>query len=187
MLDNQKNKKYKQKAIKIIDDCSDYFNEMTKLFPNKIGNDKMVLYLTLAFFPEHGIKFISVDEQPKMFGSEDIWFNGDIQIGVCGDIPIMKIDWTLLEEIIIKQLERRDILKILEKRKNNIPYNQLLSVFLREEFTNNVITAMAEISEIGNTETGALYKIFLEKGDEIRETFFKELDLKYKGKYSANL
>jgi|SRR6056297_1419380 len=173
--------KFRKKAMDIIEDgiiCLYDFFDVNNDFLTK---DAAVRYFTLCFYTDHKIKFVSYDKDNLMFGPSEIMFNGDILIGISSDINKKDVKWKILENILIKELKRRDLLNKKSLNKMfDIPFNMSVRNFLANNFADNVITAKAELEEFGNTQTGALYKSFLDENDELRKDFFKELSVIYK-------
>jgi len=181
------NNKFKNKAMGIISDGKACLYDLFYINNNKFSKDKAIKYFTMCFYKDHNIKFIS-SENHSMFGPSDIMFNGNIIIGISKDIHKKNTKWIELQKIIEKELVKRDILNKKSFNKMfDIPYNCSVKNFLMDNFAENIITANAELEEYQNTQTGALYKIFLDDGDELKDDFFKELKSLYKKKIIAEI
>ncbi len=183
-----KTDKYENKSIKIVDsgikNVLKFFNDHDNYF----DHDQSVLYFTLCFYPEYDIKFFKSDDKNTMFNSDDIYFNGDILIGISSGMSKEGMKWIQLKNIIKKRLQHREIL--LNKKTNkmfDIPNNISVRNYLANNFADNIISAHVELQEYGNTQTGALYKIFLDKTDILQIDFFNELKKLWKKKIIAEI
>jgi hypothetical protein len=178
---------FKNKAKKIIDDGKICIYDFFNIYNGILIKEKAIRYFTLCFFPDHKIKFVESDTL-SMFGPSDIMFNGNIIIGISKDIKKDEIKWKKLQDIIEKELIKRDLLtKKSVNKMFDIPFNCSVRNFLIDNFSENVIIAKSELEEYNNTQTGALYKYFLDENDQLKKDFFKELKLLYKKNIKAEI
>lgn len=189
MKKSNKNK-FMNQAIKIVDKSKDCLSDIFKVNNNILYKQDAIRYFSLCFYPDYKIKFVEgirISEKHQ-FGPSDIMFNGDIIIGIVGDLNFKRVRWFELEDLIEIQLKRRNILKQKSMNKMfNFPFNTTIRTWCMNNFSENVISANAELQEFGNTQTGAIYKLFLDDDDELRLDFFKELGNMYKSKIYAEL
>lgn len=174
-----KNKFY-NRAVKIIEDGITELYGLFEVWDNSFTKDQAIRYFTLCFYPDYNIRFVE-SSSDDIFGPSDVMFNGDIVIGISDGIKSKSFDITMLENILEKELKRRDLLN--KKSLNNMfdfPYNETIRSWCAENFSENIINSIAELKEYGNTQIGALYKEFLDETDELRIDFFKEIGRIYK-------
>ena len=165
--------KYIKKARKIVDIGTENLLSMVGMYDNSMDHKTTLLKFTLCFYLEFNIKFIKCNSD-SMFGSVDIWFNGDIEIGISRGFIDNNIDWNGLIDLISVGLFRRDELKKLDKY-FTVPYNMSIKTFLIDNFSENVITAIAEIKENGFSKMFDMYKNFFEGDNQIKQAFFMEV------------
>jgi len=182
-----KENKFNNRAKRIIEDGKVNINTVLYKFNNFLDNKIAALQMTLCFYPDSNVRFIST-QSGDMFNTNDIWFNGDISIGLNGSITVETIKWDLLETILTEGVRRRELLKNKVVGKMlSFPFNMTVRDYLLKNFVEHVISATAELEEYGNTHTGALFKEFLDDGSEAKIDFFNELGKMYKGKVYAEL
>jgi len=175
---------WKNRALKIIQMAGQELSKIFEVNGGFLTIEEAPLYFTLCFYPDYKIKFIK-NEGNTMFTSDDIWWNGDIEIGVGTDISWEELAPSSLINRIAFRLENRQQLekKIIGKYIPD-PFNMQINRWAVEEFSMNVITAKSELEEFGNTKMGAIYKNFLHDG-EVKTKFFDELKKLYKRKIWA--
>ena len=169
--------KYIKKARKIVDIGTENLLSMVGMYDNSMDHKTTLLKFTLCFYLEFNIKFVECENQ-SMFGTVDIWFNGDIEIGISRGFTDNDVDWNGLIDLISVGLFRRDELKKLDKY-FTVPYNMSIKTFLIDNFSEHIITAIEEIEENGFSKTADMFKNFFEDGNKIRQTFFKEVNCDY--------
>ena len=175
---------YIKQAVKILEQGGKELYKSFRVSDGFLSLDEAPLAFTLVFFPDYKIRFVK-DEGKTMFTSDDIWFNGNIEIGVGTDVMWEDLVQSTLIDRIAFRLENR---KQLEKKVIGDympePYNMQVGRWAKEEFANNVVEAVAELQEYGNTKLGAIYQNMLHDG-EVKTSFFKEVGKLYKKKLWA--
>jgi len=175
---------WENRALKIIQQAGKDLSKIFSVNAGFLSIDEAPLYLTLSFYPDYNIKFVK-DEGETMFTSDDIWWNGDIEIGVGKGILWEEFSPSSLINRIAFRLENRQQLekKILGTYMPD-PFNMQISRWAKEEFSMNVIVAKSELEQFGNSKMAAIYKNFLHDG-EVQTLFFEELKKLYKRKIWA--
>jgi len=177
---------YIKQAVRIVQQAGKDLYRSFRVNNDELSLKDAILQFTLVFYPDYKIKFIE-NKGDTIFTSDDIWFNGDIEIGIGTDVEWSEIKPSSLINRIAFRLENRKQLKnkIIGKYMPE-PYNIQIGRWAKEEFANNVIEAVAELEEYGNTRLGSIYKYMLHDG-EVKESFFKEIGKMYKKKIYAEL